>query len=106
MTTQTDTLAEIAALLSGRLPEIPTITASTDWPEYDRSRRAHLDAAAALGDRLAEKYGAKISYTPATGHRIRMAGITSTCTSGLAGAFANWLANATRKIDAHKQAPK
>lgn len=61
---------------------------------HDRNRRALLLQA----DALKATYKARISDSW-NGARVNILGITSTSTSGLSGAFTNWLAAARRRVD-------
>lgn len=96
MTNRIDTIRAVIADLRKCLNVLPAIDASSGRDLMDQ-HRAHRAAASRLGHYLTETYGATIADKQSH-HRIRMCGITSTSTGGLAAAMANWIAAAERKI--------
>ncbi|MBK4215804.1 hypothetical protein JJJ17_07700 [Paracoccus caeni] len=64
--------------------------------DFLEQHKAHREAARALGQYLTETYGAKVSERH-DANRITMHRITSTSTSGLIGAFQNWIAAAEKR---------
>lgn len=91
-----DTIRTVIAELRRCLNVLPQIDVSSGRDLMDQ-HRAHRAAAARLGHYLKETYGARITDTGEQ-HRIRMCGITSTSTGGLAAAMGNWIAAAERKL--------
>lgn len=81
--------------LSARLSAMPEID-STDGDIMDQCRR-HRRASGELADHLRATYGARI-HEKAWTNTIRMCGISSSGTSGLAGAFRNWIVAAERRM--------
>lgn len=88
-------VAEVEAALVAARAEIGPGHDSESW----RRRRAVMTACA---QSLTEKFGARIN-DDWNGCRVRIAGISSTSTTGFEGAVCNWLAAARRRIDAASQ---
>lgn len=68
------------------------------WSSSDRDWHARRDVAL---NRVAVHlggYGASFAFTPAHDHRVTLAGIRSSSTSGLDGALRNWQAAARKRI--------
>lgn len=65
----------------------------------DNFHARHRIAMEALAHRVIMQFGGRIS-TRWDGARVRIAGISSTSTGGLGGAFHNWLTAARRKAGA------
>lgn len=86
-----DTIADLRRSLN----VLPRIDSSLG--DMMAQHRRHRDAAERLGQYLAETYGARISARPDT-NRITMHRISASGTSGLHGAFTNWLAAAERRL--------
>lgn len=70
----------------------PREGAGLDW--WDR----HRDVMKRCGDDLTERLGARINDRW-DGCRIRIAGVSSTCTAGMHGALKNWLRAAKARLD-------
>lgn len=87
------TIADLRQLLAA-LPKIDTRNGGDIMDQH----RAHRAAAEELGRYLTETYGARIGLRPDS-NRITMHRISSTSTSGLHGAFTNWIAAAERRAD-------
>ena len=81
--------------LRRRIEALPRISAHSGADLMDQ-HRAHRSAAEELGQYLSQTYGARISMR-ADSNRITMHRISSTSTSGLHGAFTNWIAAAERR---------
>lgn len=93
----TDTIAD----LRQRVAALPKISAHSGADLMDQ-HRAHRAAAEELGRYLSETYGARISMR-ADSNRITMHRISSTSTSGLHGAFTNWIAATERRASDAEQ---
>ncbi|WAC26314.1 hypothetical protein [Ancylobacter sp. SL191] len=65
-----------------------------DLASYDDHRRV----ADATVDELVKNYGARHSQPLGT-HRLAMAGVTASCTSGHSGLLTNWINAAYRELD-------
>ena len=92
----TDLKREIA-WLEARLAEFPDIPIPEggDWQAWDARNRRLRAAERALREALEER-GARISDTSPM--RMRHLGIASTCTHGIQGLLANWIAAARRRL--------
>lgn len=93
-----DELRRVAAELAGNLENLPTVFAAADWQDHVVANRRRQDAAERLAEMLRRTYGATISEVNSGGggHRMSMLGVRTTCTSGLAGLFRNWITAAER----------
>lgn len=91
----TDLAATIADLRQ-RLDALPSISISSGADLMDQHRR-HRAAAEELGRYLSETYGARIKERH-DAYRITMHRISSTSTSGLRGAFGNWITAAEKRL--------
>ena len=89
------TLLDTIEDLRRRIAALPKISARSGADLMDQ-HRAHRAAAEELGRYLSQTYGARISMRPDS-NRITMHRISSTSTSGLHGAFTNWIAAAERR---------
>ena len=97
-----DALLEASEWLQERLRNLPRIDTSAPWEKMMESHAAHRAAAEALADDLRRHFGARIR-TDATAARMTMYGVSSSCTSGLAGLFTNWINAAKRKMSEEGQ---
>ncbi|RNF35060.1 hypothetical protein [Paracoccus methylarcula] len=86
---------DIIADLRARIAQLPTI--SYENGDIMDQHRRHRKAANELGDYLTATYGARIAEKP-EGNCITMRRISSTSTSGLHGAFSNWIAAAEKRL--------
>lgn len=96
MTSTSDALAERATWIRDQLDSLPAITnvtpaAGSDWIAARTRRAQALDA---LADRLRGLPDRPVLTEDGRGARVRMLGITSTSTEGLAGALRSWLTRA------------
>lgn len=82
--------------LRQRLDALPPIRMSSGVDLMDQHRR-HRAAAEDLGRYLHATYGARITQRH-DANRITMHHISSSSTSGLQGAFRNWLAAAEKRL--------
>ncbi|WJS87275.1 hypothetical protein [Paracoccus sp. TOH] len=97
---QAQALKATIADLRQRIAALPEVRFSRgDYMEQHRTLR---EAARALGQYLADTYSARIAEKP-DATRITMHRISSTCTSGLEGAFKNWIAAAERRLAAEQK---
>lgn len=65
----------------------------------DRSwHQRHAAAMRQIADELIAGEGAKFADHPVHDHRMQMAGIRTSCSSGLSGLLANWQAAARKRI--------
>lgn len=90
-------LSPVIADLRARIGQLPTLTHCGDSAEWIERHRQHREAARHLGEYLTATYGARIHERPAA-NRIRMLGIAASSTSGLIGAFNNWIGAAERQM--------
>ena len=81
-------LAE-AAIAAGDRPS--KVAGWSDW------HRRHNSALEGVKNSLATDEGARFNGINSDNCRVRIAGITSTSTGGIAGALRNWIAAAIRK---------
>lgn len=89
-------IAEVERALKSAEAEIgPSAGQGGDSAHWQRRR----EVMARCGEALAGKLGAKINDRW-DGCRVRIAGVTATCTAGMTGALHNWLAAARRKVQA------
>lgn len=87
-------IATIITDLRSRMAALPRIDGRRgDVIEQHQQLRAQAHA---LGDYLSITYGARVTERPEI-NRIKMCGITSSSTSGLTGAFGNWIAAAQKR---------
>ncbi|MEO9614301.1 MAG: hypothetical protein ABJG86_11235 [Nitratireductor sp.] len=70
----------------------------TNWGELDRWRHQEAIAFNRLFNTLQQVEGASVSMDGA-GHRMRMAGVATSCTSGMHGLLRNWQNAAHRRIE-------
>lgn len=91
----TDILRTTITDLRKRMEALPRISIGNGCM-MDQHRN-HRAAVQELGRYLTETYGARVSERHDT-NRIRMHGIASSGTSGLHGAFSNWIAAAEKKV--------
>lgn len=84
--------------LQARLDALPSID-SSDYRGTAKQHQRHREAAEVLAGYLRTTYGARITG-PSYETRIRIHGIASSCTAGLAGGFRNWIRAAERRIAA------
>lgn len=91
----TKILRTTIADLRNRLDALPRISIENGC--MMDQHRIHREAARNLGQYLTTTYGARVSERHDT-NRIRMHGIASSGTSGLHGAFSNWIAAAEKKV--------
>lgn len=82
--------------LRARLEQLPKIDSRSGEDVMDQHRR-HRAAATELGEYLTETYGALIRERP-DANTIAMRKIRSSSTSGLHGAFRNWITAAERRL--------
>lgn len=68
---------------------------SDDPSDWHRKHHSEMDA---LAERLQADHGATINKR-FDGCKVRIEGIASSSTSGIAGALSNWLAAARRKME-------
>ncbi|SIT11283.1 hypothetical protein [Paracoccus saliphilus] len=99
--TDTTALPDIIADLRARISQLPTID-SRRGDIMDQHRR-HRKAAVELGEYLTATYGAQVAER-AENNRITMRRISSTSTSGLQGAFSNWIAAAEKRLAQQQRA--
>jgi hypothetical protein len=64
---------------------------SEGWRNYRKAQEAAVN-------RLVEEHGAKFRLNGAHDHNLRLAGVSSSSTSGHWGMINNWLAAASRKL--------
>lgn len=100
MTKPTHDLAAIAAELRAALNVLPKIDHTQGDLIGQRARFA--EASQRLADHLREKHGAKITDKWDAAH-MRLAGITSSSTSGLHGAMHNWMTAAKKRMAKENQ---
>lgn len=98
MTSQTRkiSLEEAIAAVDQALNAWPRRPSTGDWSSdsWDAYLAAETEPQAALA-----VMGARISdYHPATGRRMRLAGVTATCTSSAHDLLRNWLAAARQRL--------
>lgn len=67
------------------------------WNKRD-AYDAHMRAGEDLLKQLERDYGARLSGDGASGYKLRLAGVASSCTGGHWGLVRNWLAAARRKM--------
>lgn len=84
-------MIEVEGVIQGARVAIgPRVDGDREW--WDRHRAVMASAAAyltaALDARITDRWD---------GCRVRIAGISATCTAGMAGALSNWLAAAQRR---------
>jgi hypothetical protein len=89
-------LRHMIADLRQRMADLPKIDIRTAADIMDQHRR-HRAAAEDLGEYLTAAYGARITVRSES-NRITMHRISSTSTSGLHGAFSNWIAAAEKRL--------
>lgn len=83
--------------LRARIDQLPKIETGAGDPLVQH--RIHREAANDLAQYLDNTYGARVTTDATQTTRIRMHGITSTCTYGKAGAFSNWIIAARKRIE-------
>ncbi|YBV97554.1 hypothetical protein M1D80_11940 [Phyllobacteriaceae bacterium JZ32] len=87
-----DELQRLIAIIDRKLEETELIRKSQDWKHiHEAAERIAAELAAETGAKFGRHYDA---YT------IKLAGIRSSCTSGIFGLLANWRAAARRKCGA------
>ena len=92
-------LLGVAGELEDLVADLPVIGSPAGHREdWMQSHQRHRDAAEALAERLRNgPWRATISGGAGGGaHRMSMLGVRTTCTSGLAGLFRNWIAAARK----------
>lgn len=94
--TDRDNITATITDLRQRLDALPSISISSGTDIMDQHRR-HRAAAEDLGRYLSATYGARIAERH-DANRITMLRITSTSTSGLRGAFGNWITAAEKRL--------
>lgn len=87
-----EALAEVERAL--KVAEVQIGPREADDREWWKRHRAVMDRVA---ENLSARLGARISDRW-DGARVRLAGVTATCTAGLSGALQNWMRAAERKI--------
>lgn len=76
-------------------PELPPGRITDDYWE---AHRAHSEAGRKVVQRLVDELGGRFSLTGAHDHRLTLAGVSTSCTSGEWGLITNWLRAARRKL--------
>lgn len=93
-------LGALIDIVQQHVDAIPGISGSAMTDDWRQQHDAHRHAAGQAIVRLISDHGARYSGGGANAERIRLAGISSSCTSGTAGLLNNWLAAARRKAGA------
>ncbi len=88
-------LPPIIAAIEAELAQLPPY----NWRSTAQEQMARKQAEAEALQRLRDKVGGTIDERPGwETSRVRIAGIQSTCTSGVEGALHNWCVAARRRL--------
>lgn len=103
MTLNQKLLVELVPLIAKKLAAASAEAGGNDGSHYERWRARQRNAENKLMDFFTERYDARFS-AKGDNHRVVMAGIRSTSTSGWTNAMHNWHRAAEQKIAASEPA--
>lgn len=103
MSVRTEKLLEIIKRIEGHEVDKDARFGAYDWKWGSERQLAYRKYTRDFVSGLLEEYGGSASDMTAP-LRLRIAGVTTTCTSSLEGALRNWITAAKRKLAARNAA--